>query len=696
MAKPVEAARKRATELVWALHHHNYRYYVLDDPEISDAEYDALLRELQSLEERHPELRFPDSPTQRVGAPPLEAFGTVRHAIQMLSLDNAVSEEETREFDARVKRFLASADIQPPDRLEYVAEPKLDGVAVELIYRDGLLETGSTRGDGVTGEDVTQNLKTVRAIPLRLRGDSPPLLLEVRGEVYLGLEAFRRLNREREAAGEPPFANPRNAAAGSLRQLDSSITAKRPLTICCYGVGRVEEAGPSRPGLSGQWETLKRLNAWGLRTSDRARLCRGIEEVLGYYRELESVRENLDYEMDGIVVKVNDFALQRALGTTARSPRWAVAYKFKPRQATTVVEHIVPQVGRTGTLTPVAHLRPVRVGGVEVSRATLHNQDEVDRKDVRVGDSVWVQRAGDVIPEVVQVILERRPPDARPFQMPKACPVCGAPVERVPGEAAHRCTNGFSCPAQLKEAVRHFGSKNALDIDGLGEKLISQLVNRGLVRNVADLYRLDLETLAGLERMAEKSASNLLAALEGSKKTTLARFLFGLGIRHVGERLAAVLAEEFGDMDRLMNAAEEELVQAHEVGEIVAKSIAGFFRRKENRDIIQMLRTEAGIHWPAPERAEERAARVRGPLAGKTIVFTGELSIPREEAKRLAESCGARVTSSVGKKTDIVVAGEAAGSKLEKAKKLGIQIVEEDTFRRWTSSRPPTAHLPTG
>ncbi|MFQ5692901.1 MAG: NAD-dependent DNA ligase LigA, partial [Nitrospinota bacterium] len=512
--------RKRIDELVEEIHRHNHQYYVLDAPVISDAEYDALMRELISLEERHPEWKRPDSPTGRVGAPPLEAFGTVRHAVPMLSLENTLDEAETREFDERVKRFLEAAGVEAPEPLEYVAEPKLDGVAVELIYRGGLLETGSTRGDGVTGEDVTQNLKTVRAIPLRLRGKSPPRLLEVRGEVYLGLEAFRRLNREREAAGEPAFANPRNAAAGSLRQLDSSITARRPLTICCYGVGRVEGAA-----LKSQWETLRRLKGWGLRTSDWARLCRGIDEVLEYYRELEAVREDLDYEMDGIVVKVNDFGLQATLGEKSRSPRWAAAYKFRPRQATTVVENIVAQVGRTGALTPVAHLRPVRVGGVEVSRATLHNQDEVERQDVRIGDTVLVQRAGDVIPEVVKVIVEKRPAKTRAFRMPKACPVCGAPVERLEGEAAHRCTNGLSCPAQLKEAIRHFASKNALDIDGLGEKLVAQLVDQGLVRSVADLYGLDGDTLAGLERMAEKSASNLLAALEASTETTLARFL---------------------------------------------------------------------------------------------------------------------------------------------------------------------------
>ncbi len=671
-------------ELAEAIELHNHRYHVLDAPEISDAEYDALMRKLLDLEERHPELKAQDSPTDRVGAPPLEAFGTIRHSLPMLSLDNAFGDEEMREFDLRVKRFLETAGIDPPEEIEYVAEPKLDGVAVELIYLDGRLETGSTRGDGVTGEDVTRNLKTIEAIPLRLRGDSPPPLVEVRGEVYLALKAFGRLNREREEAGDPAYANPRNFAAGSLRQLDSSLTARRPLTICCYGVGRVE-AHPAKPAPSTQWETLRWLNGLGLRTSDRTRRCRGIAEVLDFYRDLEAVREDLDYEMDGIVIKVNDFSLQDALGEKSRTPRWAVAYKFKPQQAMTIVEKIDVQVGRTGSLTPVAHLRPVRVGGVEVSRATLHNQDKAERKDVRAGDTVWVHRAGDVIPEVVKVVPEKRKEGARRFRMPDKCPECGAPVERVEGESAHRCTNGLSCPAQRKESIRHFVSKKALDIDGLGKKLVAQLVDRGFVQDVADLYKLDAEALAGLERMAEKSASNLVAALEASKKTTLARFLFGLGVRHVGEHVAAVLAEEYGDLDALMAANSEDLVDVHEVGEIVARSVVDFFGRPENREIIRRLR-EAGVR-PAPPPKREKAVRDEGPLAGKTIVFTGAMDMARDEAKRLARSGGARVAASVSKKTDLVVAGASAGSKLKKAENLGVEVVDEAEFRRRVSAR---------
>lgn len=683
--------RERMAKLVREIEVHNHLYHVLDNPEVSDAKYDTLMRELLELEERHPELRSPDSPTQRVGAPPLETLGTVRHSLPMLSLDNAFGEAETMEFDARVKRFLETAGIDPPRAIEYVAEPKLDGVAVELIYRDGRLETGSTRGDGVTGEDVTRNLKTIEAIPSLLRGDPPPPLVEVRGEVYLGLEAFRRLNREREEASEPAFANPRNFAAGSLRQLDSSLTARRPLTICCYSVGRVE-AHPAKPAPSTQWETLRWLSGLGLRTSDRTRCCRGIEEVLAFYRDQEAVREDLDYEMDGIVIKVNDFSLQDALGEKSRSPRWAVAYKFKPQQATTIVEKIDVQVGRTGSLTPIAHLRPVRVGGVEVSRATLHNQDEVERKDVRAGDTVWVQRAGDVIPEVVKVVPEKRKMGARRFRMPAKCPECSAPVERVEGESAHRCTNGLSCPAQRKESIRHFVSKKALDIDGLGKKLVAQLVDRGLVQDVADLYKLDAETLAGLERMAKKSASNLIAALEASKETTLVRFLFGLGVRHVGEHVAAVLAEEYGDLDALMAAEPEDLVEVHEVGEIVARSAVDFFGRPENREIIRRLRTEAGVRWPAPPPKGDETARAGGgsgggPLAGKTIVFTGAMGMARDEAKRLARSGGARVASSVSKKTDFVVAGASAGSKLKRAENLGVEVVDEAEFRRRVSAQ---------
>ncbi len=670
-----KAPRKRMADLAVLIERHNHRYHALNAPKISDADYDALMRELLELEERHPDWKPPNSPTERVGAPPLDSFQSVRHSIPMLSLDNAFDDDEMREFDARVKRFLESPGSPAPETIDYVVEPKLDGVAVELIYRDGELVTGSTRGDGVTGEDVTHNLKTVRAIPLKLPGEAAVSLLEVRGEVHMKLDAFSRLNRERESAGEPVYANPRNFAAGSLRQLDSKETAKRPLTIACYGVGNIETSGPLPKTLM---ETLGWLETSGLPVIQMRRLCRGIDEVLDRYRYLESIRDDLEYEVDGAVVAVNDVGLQERLGAKSRSPRWAIAYKFKPRQATTVVESIEVQVGRTGTLTPVAHLRPVRVGGVEVSRATLHNQDEVDRKDVRRGDAVWIQRAGDVIPEVVKVDREKRKKGAGRFKMPLECPVCRAPVERVEGEAAHRCTNGFSCPAQRKEAIRHFASKNALDIDGLGEKLVHQLVERGLVENVADLYQLDRETLAGLDRMAEKSASNLVTALEAAKETTLARFLFGLGIRHVGEHVASVLADAFEDLDKLMESSEEELQEVHEVGGTVARSIVEFFGRADHRKVIQRLREEAGIRWPKPE--PRAGIETKGPLAGKTVVFTGSLAMPRDQAKRLAQARGARVASSVSPKTDLVVAGGKAGSKRKKAEDLGIEVIDEDMF----------------
>ena len=669
-----EEARRRIEELARVLHHHNYRYHVLDDPEISDAEYDVLMRELIGLEGQYPNLRLPDSPTTRVGAPPLETFGTVRHSVPMLSLENASTEEETTEFDARVKRFLTAEGLKVPRTLQYVAEPKLDGVAVALVYREGVLVSGSTRGDGVTGEEVTQNLRTARTIPLRLEGKKIPGLLEVRGEVYLGIADFQKLNRERQKVEEPLFANPRNAAAGSLRQLDSAITASRPLKICCYGVGLVEGAT-----LATQWETLKALEGWGLRVSDRVALCNGVQETLAYYRDLQSQRDALDYEMDGVVLKVDRFDLQRALGQKTRSPRWALAYKFKPRQATTVVENIVAQVGRTGTLTPVAHLKAIRVGGVEVSRATLHNQDKVEKKDVRIGDTVVVQRAGEVIPKVVSVIQSKRPSNARRFTMPKTCPVCGGPVEREEGEVAYRCTNGFSCPAQLKEAIRHFASKGAMDIDGLGEKLVSQLVDEGLVRNVADLYELDHEKVAALERMADKSAQNLLAALEKSKETTLARFLYGLGIRHVGEHVADVLAREVGDLDALIKVSEEDLIAIHEIGPVVARYVTAFFKNPENRSLIGRLR-KLGLIWEAPKKPRRKGPL---PLEGKTVVFTGALSISRREAKRLAKGLGAKVASSVSRSTHRVIAGEGGGENLRKAKDLGVHIVDEKEFNEW-------------
>ncbi|MFQ6617606.1 MAG: NAD-dependent DNA ligase LigA, partial [Fidelibacterota bacterium] len=546
-----EEAIKRVEVLRKEINYHNYRYYILDDPEISDSAYDALMRELQEIEAKFPDLVTPGSPTRRVGAEPLEEFGTVRHRIQMLSLDNALNEDEIVEFDERVKRFLGTAE-----DIRYVAEPKLDGVAVELVYENGYFTQGSTRGDGTTGEDITQNLRTLKTIPLMLiERDLPlPTLLEVRGEVYMEEDAFRELNRKREEEGQPLFANPRNAAAGSLRQLDPRITASRPLLIYCYGAGMVDGYT-----FNSHWEILQTFPRWGLRVSPDVRRCENIYEAIEYYRELEKKRELLAYEIDGVVLKVDSLELQRRLGIRTRSPRWAIAGKFKAKQETTVVLDIQAQVGRTGALTPVAVLRPVNVGGVTVSRATLHNQDEIDKKDVRIGDTVFVQRAGDVIPEVVKVITSRRTGKERPYKLPDRCPACGAEVVRLEGEAVHRCQN-LSCPAQLKQGIKHFASKRAMDIDGLGDKLVDHLVEKGLIRDVADLYFLRKEQLASLERMAEKSAQNLLDAIEASKNRPLSRVLNALGIRNVGEHLSTVLAERFGSLENLKRAEREELL----------------------------------------------------------------------------------------------------------------------------------------
>ena len=658
-----EEARRRIEELRELIRYHNYRYYVLDSPEISDAEYDRLFRELQELEEKFPEFVTPDSPTQRVGAQPAEEFGTVPHTIPMLSLDNAMDEEEVREFDERVKRFLGT-----DEDIEYVAEPKLDGLGVELVYERGRLVVGSTRGDGFVGEDVTQNLRTIRAVPLVLLGD-PPERLEVRGEVIMHIEDFKELNRRRAEEGEPPFANPRNAAAGSVRQLDPRITASRPLDIFFYGVGQV--VGRE---FSTHWEVLQALRSWGLRTNPLNRLCRNVDEAVDYYRELLKIREELPYEADGIVIKVNRLDLQRRLGEKARSPRWAIAYKFPPRQATTVIKDIVVQVGRTGVLTPVAIMEPVHVGGVEVKRATLHNQDEIDKKDVRIGDTVIVQRAGDVIPEVVAVVKERRTGKERPFRMPERCPVCGAKVVRLPDEAAHRCTNS-ACPAQVKERIRYFASKNAMDIEGLGVKLVAQLVDRGLVKDVGDLYFLTKEQLASLDRMAEKSAENLLEALERSKEREPARVLCALGIRHVGEHVARVLMDHFGSIDRLAEASADELESVPGIGPEVAGSVVDFFSHEENMRVLEKLK-RAGLKF----EVEKEAA---GPLSGKKFVFTGTLSsMTRSEAEELIRKLGGEASSSVSRRTDYVVVGENPGSKLERARQLGVKTITEEEFLR--------------
>ncbi len=644
---------------------HNRLYYLHDAPEITDAEYDVLFRELLELEERHPDLAIPDSPTRRVGAPPLEKFFQVPHGIPMLSLENAMTDGEIVEFDERVKRFLG---IPLEGEIEYICEPKMDGLAVELVYRDGILTRGSTRGDGFVGEDVTLNLKTIKTVPLRLSTPEPPRLVEVRGEVFLPLKAFQRLNAEREEEGEPPFANPRNAAAGSLRQLDSRITARRPLSIFCYGPGRVEGFE-----FRDQQGFLAAVSGWGLPVNPQIRKVSGVDGVLGYYREMAEKRDTLDYEIDGVVVKIDSFALQRELGEKSRSPRWAIAFKFPPRQAVTVVEEIVPQVGRTGVITPVANLRPVEVSGVMVSRATLHNWDELEKKDIRVGDTVLVERAGDVIPAVVRVLTDKRTGVEKAVPIPASCPECGSETVRFPGEVAVRCL-GLSCPAQIRESIIHFASRNAMDIEGMGVRYVEQLLRLGLVKDVADLYSLTRDDFMRFERMGDKLAENLLNAIEQSKRRELSRFIFALGIRHVGEHTAKLLAEAFGSIRDLEKAGEEELLTIREIGPEVARSVTTFFGNQRNLEVISRL-LAAGVCPLAEEK------RLGGRFTGKTFVFTGALRrFTRDEAARLIEREGGHAAGSVSRKTDYVVAGTEAGSKLDKARALGVTIIDEDEF----------------
>ena len=667
MTAPIAAA-SRAAELREQIERHNHRYYVLDDPEIPDAEYDRLFRELQALEAEHSELRRADSPTQRVGGKALDAFVPVRHRMPMLSIrtETDVGPGGARAFDVQVRRELGLGD--DPTPVEYACELKFDGLAVSLRYEDGALVQAATRGDGETGEDVTQNVRTIKAVPLRLQGPAPAVL-EVRGEVYMSRPDFERYNARQRAAGLPALVNPRNGAAGSIRQLDPNIAAKRPLSFFAYGLG--ETQGWELPATHGA--TLDALAAFGLPVSDERAVARGADGLIQFHRAIAEKRDALPFDIDGVVYKVNRLDWQRELGFRTREPRWAVAHKFPAQEVLTVVEAIEVQVGRTGAITPVARLKPVFVGGVTVTNATLHNADEVARKDVRVGDTAIVRRAGDVIPEVVGVVLERRPAESRPFAMPETCPVCGSRVIRPEGEAVARCVGGLYCRAQRKEAIRHFASRRALDIEGLGDKLVEQLVERERVRDPADLFALDAATLADLERMGSKSAVNLALALERSKTTTLARFLYALGIREVGEATALALAEHFGALEALMVADEERLRQVPDIGPVVAAAVRAFFQEPHNRDIIARLRA-AGVRWP------ETAARPANDrrLAGKTVVLTGTLeSLSRDRATASLRALGAKVAGSVSKKTDYVVAGRDAGSKLDKARELGVTVLDE-------------------
>ena len=666
MVEHDERVMQKLQKLREEISRHNYLYYVLDRPEITDAEYDRLFDELTALEKKHPEFVTPDSPTQRVGAPPLDAFNTVRHSLPMLSLSKVTSEPEFLDFHRRVLELSGESE----ERLKYAVEPKFDGLAIELVYESGLLTLGSTRGDGTVGEDVTINLKTVRSVPLRLRGKAVPDLLEVRGEVIMNKEDFARLNREREKTAEPLFANPRNAAAGSVRQLDSRITSSRPLTLFAYGIGRMEGKA-----LSNHRDTLLFLRELGFKISQEVGLCENPDQVEEYYRRTLERRDRLPYEIDGIVIKVNDYELQNKLGEISRSPRWAVAWKFPPQQEQTMIRDIIVSVGRTGALTPVAILEPVRVAGVEVSRATLHNEDEVKKKDVRTGDTVIIQRAGDVIPEVVQVILSKRTGHEKPFSMPDSCPVCGSKVERPEGEAVHRCT-GLACPAQIKENLAHFASKGAMDIEGLGYKLLEQMVDKKIIQDQADLYFLTKDDLMKMDRMGDKLAQNLLEAVDRSRKPGLANLIYALGIRNVGTHLAAVLAKHFKSIDNLADQNVEDLTQVHEIGPVVAQSLFNFFHNPKNLAVLRKLE-KGGVVFPTEEEETTEA-----PLSEKNFVLTGGLdAFTRDEVRKIIEGMGGRVSSSVSRKTDFVVVGKDPGSKYDDARRLGIRTLTEKEFR---------------
>ncbi len=675
----MERASKRSKlqaeldELRKTIEAHNYAYYALDNPTVPDAEYDRLMRRLQEIEAAHPELVTPDSPTQRVGGTKLEAFREVRHARPMLSLENAFSDAELEAFDKRVRDRLADADISA-ERVTYWAEPKLDGAAVSLRYENGELVFGATRGDGTTGEDVTHNVRTIRSIPLRLRTSRPPAVLEVRGEVFMPRAGFLEFNKAAQERGEKTFVNPRNAAAGSLRQLDPRLTASRPLDAFFYALGEVSDE--LLRGLKTQSAIVEMLKAFGLRTCPEGAIVEGVAGCLEYYRRIGTQRASLPYDIDGVVYKVNRLDWQRELGFVSRAPRWAVAHKFPAQEELTIVRGVEFQVGRTGALTPVARLEPVFVGGVTVSNATLHNMDEVERKDVRIGDTVIIRRAGDVIPEIVAVVKDRRPAEARRVRLPKKCPVCGSDVERSEGEAIARCIGGLVCPAQRKEAIRHFASRRALNIEGLGEKLVDQLVDLGLVRTPADLYHLTAEQLAKLDRLGEKSAAKLVAAIAKSKETNFGRFLHGLGIANVGEATAMALANEFGDLDDLMTADEERLKQVADVGPVVAAAIHAFFHEPHNVEVIKALRA-AGIRWPAVRRKSGDQ-----PLLGKTFVITGTLeTMTRDAAKARLQALGAKVASSVSKRTTALIVGNDPGSKLQAAQELNVEIWSEAQLR---------------
>ncbi|WP_237932337.1 NAD-dependent DNA ligase LigA [Buttiauxella sp. S19-1] len=663
----MDTIEQQMTQLRTTLRHHEYLYHVLDNPEIPDAEYDRLMGELRSLEEAHPELITPDSPTQRVGAAPLSEFTQVRHEVPMLSLDNAFDEASYLAFNKRVQDRLKSTEA-----VTFCCELKLDGLAVSLLYEDGVLTRAATRGDGTTGENITANVRTIRAIPLKLRGTNLPRRLEVRGEVFLPQAGFEKINEEARRTGGKIFANPRNAAAGSLRQLDPRITAKRPLTFFCYGVGLLE--GGELP--ASHHARLQQFKEWGLPVSDRIRLCNTPEEVLAFYHQVEADRPTLGFDIDGVVIKVDSLALQETLGFVARAPRWAVAFKFPAQEQMTFVRDVEFQVGRTGAITPVARLEPVQVAGVLVSNATLHNADEIERLGLRIGDRVVIRRAGDVIPQVVGVVESERPENTAEIVFPTHCPVCGSDVERVEGEAVARCTGGLICGAQRKEALKHFVSRRALDVDGMGDKIIDQLVEKEYVHTPADLFTLTPGKLTGLDRMGPKSAQNVVDALVKAKETTFARFLYALGIREVGEATAASLAAHFGTLDALSAASIEELQKVPDVGIVVATHTFNFFAEESNREVIRQLTEEAGVHWPAP--VVIKAEEIDSPFAGKTVVLTGSLNImSRDDAKARLVALGAKVAGSVSKKTDLVIAGEAAGSKLAKAQELGIEVIDE-------------------